>query len=69
MVYSTQIPVGTEPSSPSAESGARRIFPSAIPAHAIFTPTPPNQDERWLNDIHVGDTAERAGFTDGAANT
>jgi hypothetical protein len=35
------------------EPGSRRIWPSPIPAHAIFTPVPPTEEGRWENDLHI----------------
>jgi hypothetical protein len=37
-----------------SESGSRRFWPSPVPAHAIFTPPPPAEDNRFANDFHVG---------------
>jgi len=36
-----------------AEPGSRRIWPSPIPAHAIFTPAPPTEKGTWQNDLHL----------------
>jgi hypothetical protein len=35
------------------EPGSRRIWPSPIPAHAIFTPPAPTEEGRWQNDLHI----------------
>jgi hypothetical protein len=42
------------------EPGSRRIWPSPIPSHAIFTPNPPAKEGgKWENDLHVA-TARNA---------
>ncbi|MBC7541618.1 MAG: hypothetical protein H7338_02690 [Candidatus Sericytochromatia bacterium] len=60
MVYSFATPFGSDWSGAEGavrlpEPGSRRIWPSAIPAHAIFTPTPPPEVEGiFANDLHIG---------------